>query len=99
MTCRKGSQMTIDIDRTIDSYLQFWNSEEDDQRRIGGGLFANDVRYHDIVRVFTGVDEVVDVRAPVIENVGEVRCQARQTADPHPQPRRLHAGGVRHTSS
>src|SRR3546814_13895726 len=88
MTCRKGSRMTIDIDRTIDSYLQFWNSEEDDQRRIGGGLFANDVSYHAIVGVLTGVDALVDFRAQLIENVGEVRFQARQPADQHHDPAR-----------
>src|SRR3546814_570304 len=89
MTCRKGSRMTIDIDRTIDSYLQFWNSEEDDQRRIGGGLFANDVSYHAIVGVLTGVDALVDFRAQLIENVGEVRFQARQPADQHHDRARL----------
>src|SRR3546814_5866641 len=76
-------------DRTIDSYLQFWNSEEDDQRRIGGGLFANDVSYHAIVGVLTGVDALVDFRAQLIENVGEVRFQARQPADQHHDRARL----------
>lgn len=80
---------TAELTETVATYVQFWNAEEDDQRKIAAELFTDDVEYRSLVGFFSGVDPLVQFRTQFIENVGDAHLRARRAVEHHHDRARL----------
>jgi len=75
--------VTTNPDLIIETYLRFWNAEEPEQRAIAATLFTDDVEYHAVPAVVTGVDALVAFRREFVDAMGAAQYRAREAADHH----------------
>lgn len=74
---------TADLTETVATYVDFWNADEEEQRKIAAELFTDDVEYRSVVGHFSGVDSLVQFRNEFIENVGDAHLRSRQAVEHH----------------
>lgn len=80
---------TTDITETVETYVDFWNADEAEQRRIANELFTEGVEYRSPVGYFAGVDALVQFRTQFIANVGDAQLRARHAVEHHHDRARL----------
>ena len=74
---------TTDLDRTVETYLAFWNADGDEQRRIAAEVFAPDVEHRAPIGVTTGVGPLVEFRRQLTAEIGAITVTARRAPDLH----------------
>lgn len=68
----------------VERYVRFWNAEtSEEQWRIAAEVLNDDVEYHAVTGVSTGVAALVDFRREFIEHVGPATYRALAAPDHH----------------
>lgn len=60
---------------TVHRYVEFWNSDAEQQRELGRALFTEQIAYHAVPGVFRGLEAMIDFRTQFIGHVGSARYQ------------------------
>lgn len=64
---------------TLDRYIRFWNAgAPDEQHRLAGETFTEDIQYHAPVGVLRGAQALIDFRDQFAEHMGTVAFRQRQ---------------------
>ncbi|MBL6279390.1 isomerase [Micromonospora fiedleri] len=75
---------------TVERYVRFWNTgQSEEQRRLAADTFTEEVSYHALVGVLTGVQALIDFRGQFIQRVGAAVLQRRAAPQIHHDRARL----------
>jgi hypothetical protein len=67
----------------VERYLEFWNNEPEEQRRLAPEVFTEDIDYRSPVAVMSGAEALIDFRAQFIGHAGEASFVARREPEAH----------------
>ncbi|WP_327038027.1 isomerase [Micromonospora maris] len=75
---------------TVERYVRFWNTgQSEEQRRLAADTFTEEVSYHALVDVLTGVQALIDFRGQFIQRVGAAVFRRRAAPQIHHDRARL----------
>lgn len=75
--------MTTAITSAAERYLEFWNSEPEEQRRLAPEVFTEDVEYRAPVGAMSGTEALIDFRTQFVGHMGAVAFVARREPEAH----------------